>query len=105
MGLCCNRPPAVREPRSPPARESMIRSVRFENFRCLREVELSLAPLTVLVGPSGSGKTSVLEGLQYRMSCEHSDYWRLDTTQPISLQWTFLNGTQVRLSFPLTELD
>ena len=83
----------------------MIRSVRFENFRCLREFELSLTPLTVLVGPSGSGKTSVLEGMQYRITCEHSDYWRLDTTQPISLQWTFTDGKQVRLSFPIAELD
>ena len=64
----------------------MIRQVRFENFRCLRAVELSFTPLTVLVGASGSGKTSVLEGMHYRMSCEHSDYWRLDRTQPVALQ-------------------
>ncbi|WP_224242139.1 AAA family ATPase [Hyalangium gracile] len=83
----------------------MIRAVRFENFRCLKEVDLSLTPLTVLVGPSGSGKTSVLEGMQYRMSCEHSDYWRLDTTQPISLQWKFADGNHVSLRFPITELD
>lgn len=83
----------------------MIRSVRFENFRCLREFELSLTPLTALVGPSGSGKTSVLEGMQYRMACEHSDYWRLDTTLPIALQWTFTDGRQVRLSFPIVEVD
>jgi predicted ATPase len=83
----------------------MIRSVRFENFRCLRDVELSLTPLTVLVGPSGSGKTSVLEGLQYRISCEHSDYWRFDTTQQIALQWSFADGQQVRRVFPIVEVD
>lgn len=83
----------------------MIRSVRFENFRCLREVELTLAPLTVLVGSSGSGKTSVLDGLHYRMSCEPSDYWRLDTTQQIALQWTFSDGNQVRRLFPISEID
>ncbi|HVG63156.1 MAG TPA: AAA family ATPase [Hyalangium sp.] len=83
----------------------MIRAVRFENFRCLRDVELTLAPLTVLVGPSGAGKTSVLEGLQYRMSCDPSDYWRLDMTRQVSLQWTFENGQVVRRSFPLEELD
>jgi predicted ATPase len=83
----------------------MIRQVRFENFRCLRSVELALAPLTVLVGASGSGKTSVLEGLQYRMTCEHSDYWRLDTTRPISLQWSYADGHQLRRVFPLAELD
>jgi predicted ATPase len=83
----------------------MIRAVRFENFRCLRDVELPLAPLTVLVGPSGSGKTSVLEGLQYRMSCDPSDYWRLDTSLQVALQWTFGDGQVVRRAFPMVELD
>jgi predicted ATPase len=83
----------------------MIRAVRFENFRCLRDVELTLAPLTVLVGPSGSGKTSVLEGLQYRMACEPTDYWRLDMTQQVALQWTFGTGEVVRRVFPIVELD
>ncbi|MDY7228951.1 AAA family ATPase [Hyalangium rubrum] len=83
----------------------MIRSVRFENFRCLREVELSFTPLTVLVGPSGSGKTSVLEGMHYRLACETSDYWRMDASQQVLLQWTFTDGNQVRRVFPLAELD
>jgi len=83
----------------------MIRSVRFENFRCLRDVELTLAPLTVLVGPSGSGKTSILEGMQYRITCEHSDHWRLDTAQPIAIQWTFSDGQQERRVFPVVGLD
>lgn len=43
----------------------MIESVRFENFKVLRDVELNgLQRLNVLVGPSGVGKTSVLEGLE-----------------------------------------
>lgn len=83
----------------------MIRSVRFENFRCLRDVELQLAPLTVLVGPSGSGKTSVLEGMQYRISCEHSDHWRLDVTKPIAMEWTFTDGQHQRRVFPIVGLD
>lgn len=83
----------------------MIRVVHFENFRCLRDVELTLAPLTVLVGPSGSGKTSILEGMQYRISCEHSDHWRLDATRPIAIEWTFSDGQRQRREFPLTRLD
>ncbi|HEX8698192.1 MAG TPA: AAA family ATPase, partial [Myxococcaceae bacterium] len=83
----------------------MIQSVRFENFRCLRSVELSLTPLTVLVGPSGSGKTSMLEAMHYRMTCEHSDYWRLDTSQPVTLQWSYSDGHKLRRVFPLSELD
>jgi predicted ATPase len=43
----------------------MIERVRFKNFRALRNVEVGLAPLTVIVGPNSSGKTSVLEGTHY----------------------------------------
>lgn len=42
----------------------MIDAVEFRNFRALRNVDLELGPLTVLVGPNGCGKTSVLEGLE-----------------------------------------
>lgn len=83
----------------------MIRSVHFENFRCLKDVELQLQPLTVLVGSSSSGKTSVLEGMHYRLACEPSDYWRMDTTLRMSLQWTFEDGKQVRRIFPLSAFD
>src|SRR5580693_6500617 len=41
----------------------MIHGVRFRNFKALRDVELDLDRLTVLVGPNASGKTSVLEGI------------------------------------------
>lgn len=43
----------------------MIRRVEFRNFKGLREVDLDLERLTVLVGPNASGKTSVLEGIYY----------------------------------------
>jgi predicted ATPase len=42
-----------------------IDSVRFRNFKALRDVEVHLDPFTVLVGPNASGKTSMLEGLSY----------------------------------------
>jgi hypothetical protein len=42
----------------------MIHRAKFENFKALRDVEITFdAPLTVLVGPNGSGKTSVLQGM------------------------------------------
>jgi predicted ATPase len=43
--------------------------------------------------------------MHYRMSCEPSDYWRLDMSQPLALQWTFADSHQVRRVFPLSELD
>ncbi len=41
----------------------MIRKIRFQDFRGIREGELELSPLTVLIGANGSGKTTVLEAL------------------------------------------
>jgi len=46
------------------AERDMIRRVKFENFKALRDVEISFDErLTVLVGPNGSGKSSVLQGI------------------------------------------
>ncbi|HUU96907.1 MAG TPA: AAA family ATPase [Phycisphaerae bacterium] len=43
----------------------MIKTVKFRNFKALRDVKLDLAPLNLIVGPNASGKTSLLEGLHY----------------------------------------
>ncbi|HSN99816.1 MAG TPA: AAA family ATPase [Candidatus Nanopelagicales bacterium] len=40
-----------------------LRRVRVENFGCLRDVEVELTPLTVLVGPNDSGKSTLLRAL------------------------------------------
>ena len=36
-----------------------ITSIRFQNFRCLRDCELPLGKMTLLIGPNGSGKSTV----------------------------------------------
>ncbi|QJW96353.1 AAA family ATPase [Frigoriglobus tundricola] len=42
----------------------MIHRAKFQNFKALRDVEVTFdSRLTVLVGPNGSGKTSVLQGI------------------------------------------
>ncbi|MEW4568846.1 AAA family ATPase [Tautonia sp. JC769] len=41
----------------------MIERVRIENFKALREIELDLGQLTVIVGPNSSGKSSILEAI------------------------------------------
>ena len=42
-----------------------ITHIRARNFRSLGNVDVPLAPLTVLVGPNGSGKTNVLNVLRF----------------------------------------
>ncbi len=71
----------------------MIRTLRLQNFKGIRDVEIGLERLTVFVGPNGSGKTSLLQGLDLlinRLSREVfsplrdyprlSDYWSLDSS-------------------------
>lgn len=41
----------------------MIQSVKIKNFRGIREGEINLAPLTILLGANNSGKTTILEAL------------------------------------------
>jgi predicted ATPase len=41
----------------------MITRAHFENFKCFRDADVDLDPLTVLVGKNGAGKTSLLHGL------------------------------------------
>jgi predicted ATPase len=83
----------------------MIQSVRFEHFRCLRDVELSLEPLTVLVGPPASGKTTVLEALDLLLGCDVTDFWRQDASRAPAVEWRYDNGKQQRVEYPVTSLD
>ncbi len=42
-----------------------LEKLHIKNFLSLRDVELPLKPLTVLVGPNASGKSNILEALTY----------------------------------------
>jgi len=41
----------------------VIKRVTIGNFKCIKELDLELAPLTIFVGPNGSGKSSILEAI------------------------------------------
>lgn len=41
----------------------MISRLHIANFKCLRDVTLDLAPLTVLIGPNDSGKSCILQAI------------------------------------------
>lgn len=41
----------------------MIKKLRVKNFKALRDVEIELTPIHVLIGPNDSGKTSILDAL------------------------------------------
>lgn len=42
-----------------------VTRIKAENFRSLRDVDVSLGPLNVLVGPNGAGKSNLLNVLQF----------------------------------------
>jgi predicted ATPase len=42
-----------------------VTRIRARNFRSLKDVDVSLAPLSVLIGPNGSGKTNLLNVLRF----------------------------------------
>lgn len=42
----------------------MIETLSIRNFKVLREVDLRLRPLTLIVGPNASGKSTILEALR-----------------------------------------
>ena len=42
---------------------SDICTLRFQNFKSIRDATLDLAPLTVLYGANGAGKSSIIQGL------------------------------------------
>lgn len=47
-----------------------IESLRVENFRALRKIELDkLTPITVLLGPNGSGKSTVFDVFNFLSEC------------------------------------
>jgi predicted ATPase len=69
----------------------MITRVHIQNFRCLKEVDFSLAPLTALVGPNGSGKSSVLAALDPGIALSGNDYWR-HTKADVSREFWLASG-------------
>ena len=55
---------------SPQAAPARIESLKVQNFRALRDVELEdLTHLTVLLGPNGSGKSTVFDVFAFLAEC------------------------------------
>ncbi|MEM3684060.1 MAG: ATP-dependent endonuclease [Conexivisphaerales archaeon] len=73
----------------------IISEVRIKNFRALRNLEVRLNKLSVIVGSNGSGKSSFLRALQlfFDNAAEYTeeDFHRRDTSNPIEIEITFAN--------------
>jgi predicted ATPase len=53
----------------------MLEKVGFKNFLALRDVEIALEPLTVIVGANASGKSSILEGIYQIGNHRNSEFF------------------------------
>jgi predicted ATPase len=75
----------------------MLETIRIENFRCLKSVEVPLRPLTVLIGPNDSGKSAFLAALNYLVNGPNvgrwTDHWRSDPQVPVSIVGFTQTGT------------
>jgi predicted ATPase len=60
----------------------MIERLRVKNFKALRDIEIELTPVHVLIGPNDSGKTSILDALA--ALCRSVDH---DLTQAFLGSW------------------
>lgn len=57
-------------PTPAPTSPARIEYLRVQNYRALRDVELSdLTPLTVLLGPNGSGKSTIFDVFNFLSEC------------------------------------
>lgn len=61
-----------------------VSRIYARNFRSLREVDVPLEPLSVLVGPNGSGKSNLLKVLQFI-----ADTARFDLAESVDLAGGF----------------
>jgi len=76
----------------------IVKAVRVQNFRCVKDETLFCKNLTVLVGANGSGKSTFLHALRmfYEPNAEYTeeDFYARDTSKSILITVTFTNLTE-----------
>jgi predicted ATPase len=85
----------------------VIESVRFTNFKVLRDAELKLGPFNILVGPNGSGKSTVFKALQSIKKPEGIPVGLLrtvgvSTDSTVTIDSLWLAGQNQKIPFTIT---
>ena len=57
----------------------MITSIKFRNFKVLREATLPLGRFTLIVGPNGSGKSTAMQAFSFVRNVKQYDYHKIVT--------------------------
>ena len=89
----------------------MLNHLTIKNFRCLKEIDVPIRPLTVLIGRNDTGKSAFLQAVENLARqpdrIADTDFWRCDTTFDIvvtgmsggaSVQWAKGKDKRVRPS-------
>ncbi|MGE3171659.1 MAG: AAA family ATPase [Planctomycetota bacterium] len=66
----------------------MITRLRVQNYRCLRDVEMTLEPLTVFVGANASGKSSALRAVVPPRQIDTADAYRAESVNNLVVDVT-----------------
>lgn len=75
----------------------IIKFLRVQNFRCLKDVNLTCEMLTMLIGSNGSGKSSIIRSLElfYKPSARYTedDFYNRNIAEPIKIAIRFSDLT------------
>src|SRR3989304_9452656 len=63
--LCCREATCEGDATMSDPRPPFVRRVILRNYKSIKECDVSLGPLTLLVGPNGSGKRNFLDALRF----------------------------------------
>lgn len=81
----------------------IIKSVHIENFRGIRNLDISFNQMNVFIGDNGTNKTTMLEAVNYAFSptflsgrIKSTDFYK-GTDEPIKIQVKFNNNFKVKL--------
>jgi predicted ATP-dependent endonuclease of OLD family len=76
----------------------IIKKIRVQNFRSIKDATLECDPITILIGPNGGGKSAFLHALSifYNPNADYSeeDFYNRETENPITITVTFGDLTE-----------
>jgi predicted ATPase len=81
----------------------MIQSVRFKNFKVLRDTTLPLGRCTLIVGPNGCGKSTALQALRAAGGQMLFNFYQVVTADLRSVPDTFVH-LEVRFGHPINDV-
>jgi predicted ATPase len=74
----------------------MFRKIQIARYKCIKYVEVSLAPFNILIGPNASGKSTFLDSLAFIRDALETDVERAIRKRASSLRELAWSGQAER---------